>query len=195
MRKRNYRALEFFRLPVRWDQDERRLRGRFGLRGIAMYVELLQEIFGEGYALRWSEDDQSDFAQAHGIEEADLAALVAFAAERGLFDAGLLARGILTGAGVQETWREVARACRWKVADIEPGLAVKSPGLSSEDTAQSSEDRDQSSGDNGLSSASRTYLQNKRIQGQDGRLGEALAALAASFPERREALEEGEKVV
>lgn len=79
------------------------LEARFGIKGFAIYVKLLQRIYGdEGYYCLWDSEISDVFASKNGVNATLVSSVVDFLVKRGLFDSDKFdSLGILTSAAIQ----------------------------------------------------------------------------------------------
>lgn len=84
----------------------KRLKKDFGCNGIAVYDYILCEIYRvRGCFLEWDEEYTAfDVAEYFGIKESVVREIVRYCGSVGLFDKGLLSRGIVTSASIQRRY-------------------------------------------------------------------------------------------
>lgn len=94
-------------LDDKWDL----LEARFGLKGFAIAIKLLQRIYGgEGYYCRWDEDISLVFAKNVGADASLVSNIVDFMVRRGLFDSDKFNNlGILTSTTIQKHYLHTKR--------------------------------------------------------------------------------------
>lgn len=101
--------LDYFELDCRMDEKVRLLQAEFGLKGFAVFVKLLQEIYGEnGYYCEWTQDRELLFASENGLNSGSLQLLrdiVSACIRRNIFSERLFKEyGILTSQGIQKQY-------------------------------------------------------------------------------------------
>lgn len=100
------------------DRKIKRLKHAFGCSGMAVYDYLLCEVYRDrGCFLVWDEDTAFDVAEYFGLRVNTVKEIVAYCGVVGLFDAGLLSRGMITSKAIQKRYLEMAsRARRQNIA-------------------------------------------------------------------------------
>lgn len=101
--------LDYFELDCRMDEKVRMIQAEYGLKGFAVFVKLLQEIYGEnGYYCEWTRDRELLFASENGLDNGSLQLLrdiVSACIRRNIFSERLFKEyGILTSHGVQKQY-------------------------------------------------------------------------------------------
>ena len=107
--RQNKVYLEYFELDCHMDEKVRLIQAEYGLKGFAVFVKLLQEIYGGyGYYCEWTQDRELLFASENGLNNGSLQLLrdIVFACiRRGIFSEKLFKEyGILTSSGVQKQY-------------------------------------------------------------------------------------------
>ena len=108
-------GLDYFELDCHMDEKVRLIQAEFGLKGFAVVVLLLQEIYGgRGYYMTWDEDRSLLFMSEHGATGGDknlIQEIVAACIRRGIFSEELFRKyQILTSSGIQKRYlKAVAR--------------------------------------------------------------------------------------
>ena len=102
-------SLDYFELDCHMDEKVRLLQAEYGLKGFAVFVKLLQEIYGEnGYYCEWTTDRELLFASETGLNNGSIQLLrdiVSACIRRNLFSEKLFKKyGILTSSGVQKQY-------------------------------------------------------------------------------------------
>lgn len=100
------------------DRKIKRLKHAFGCSGMAVYDYLLCEVYRDrGCFLVWDEDTAFDVAEYFGLKVNTVKEIVAYCGVVGLFDTGLLSRGMITSKAIQKRYLEMAsRARRQNIA-------------------------------------------------------------------------------
>ena len=112
-------GVDYFPLDTTWETNMKLVKARFKLTGVGCIVELWKEVYRQGYAMTWDPDTQLLFASENGIEIEQLQAIVAFAADRGIFDARMLQnQGLLTSHGIQKRWKRIVKESGRKTTQI-----------------------------------------------------------------------------
>lgn len=101
--------LDYFELDCHMDEKVRMIQAEYGLKGFAVFVKLLQEIYGEnGYYCEWTQDRELLFMSENGLNSGSLQLLrdiVSACIRRNIFSERLFKKyGILTSSGVQKQY-------------------------------------------------------------------------------------------
>lgn len=144
------KGLSYFPLVTEWDTKAKLVHAKYGLLGIGCLIALYQDIYREGYALKWDEDTELLFSATNKIPVPKLREIIKFSIERGIFDNGVLDKyKTLTSHGIQKQWVAVAKASHRKIIAIDPNLCLLSPDeLITEKTQPTDSGRGVSSGGN-----------------------------------------------
>lgn len=107
--RQNKVGLDYFELDCHMDEKVRLLQAEYGLKGFAVFVKLLQEIYGEhGYYCEWTQDRELLFASENGLNSGSVQLLrdiVSACIRRNIFSERLFKEyGILTSAGIQKQY-------------------------------------------------------------------------------------------
>lgn len=107
--RQNKVGLDYFELDCHMDEKVRLVQAEYGLKGFAVFVKLLQEIYGGyGYYCEWTQDLELLFASENGLSNGSLQLLndiVAACIRRNIFSERLFTEyGILTSSGVQKQY-------------------------------------------------------------------------------------------
>lgn len=107
--RQNKVGLDYFELDCHMDEKVRLLQAEYGLKGFAVFVKLLQSIYGErGYYCEWTQDTELLFASENGLNNGSLQLLreiVSACIRRNIFSDRLFKEyGILTSEGVQKQY-------------------------------------------------------------------------------------------
>ena len=107
--RNNKSYLEYFELDCHMDDKVKLVQAEFGLKGFAVFVKLLQEIYGgNGYYCEWTQDRELLFASENGLSNGSLQLLrdiVSACVRRNIFSERLFKEyGILTSSGVQKQY-------------------------------------------------------------------------------------------
>lgn len=107
--RNNKIGLEYFELDCHMDSKIRLIQAEFGLKGFAVFVKLLQEIYGEhGYYCEWTQDKELLFASENGLNSGSsglLQEILSACIRRDIFSEKLFNKyGILTSSGVQKQY-------------------------------------------------------------------------------------------
>ena len=107
--RQNKVGLDYFELDCHMDEKVRLIQAEYGLKGFAVFVRLLQEIYGGcGYYCEWTQDRELLFASENGLNGGSqklLGDIVAACIRRNIFSERLFKEyGILTSSGVQKQY-------------------------------------------------------------------------------------------
>lgn len=107
--RQNKVNLDYFELDCHMDDNVKLVQAEYGLKGFAVFVKLLQKIYGErGYYCEWTPDQELLFASENGLNGGSLQLLrdiVSACIRRNLFSDRLYEEyGILTSSGVQKQY-------------------------------------------------------------------------------------------
>ena len=107
--RQNKVGLDYFELDCHMDEKVRLIQAEYGLKGFAVFVKLLQEIYGgNGYYCEWTQDRELLFASENGLSNGSLQLLrdiVSACVRRNIFSERLFKEyGILTSSGVQKQY-------------------------------------------------------------------------------------------
>lgn len=107
--RQNKVGLDYFELDCHMDEKVRLVQAEYGLKGFAVFVKLLQSIYGErGYYCEWTQDTELLFASENGLNNGSLQLLrdiVSACIRRNIFSERLFKEyGILTSAGIQKQY-------------------------------------------------------------------------------------------
>ena len=107
--RQNKVGLDYFELDCHMDEKVRLMQAEYGLKGFAVFVKLLQEIYGgRGYYCEWTQDRELLFASENGLNNGSLQLLrdiVSACIRRNIFSERLFKKyGILTSSGVQKQY-------------------------------------------------------------------------------------------
>jgi len=107
--RQNKVCLDYFEFDCHMDEKVRLIQAEYGLKGFAVFVKLLQEIYGGcGYYCEWTQDRELLFASENGMNGGSqqlLGDIVAACIRRNIFSERLFKKyGILTSSGVQKQY-------------------------------------------------------------------------------------------
>ena len=107
--RQNKVGLDYFGLDCQMEEKVRLIQAEYGLKGFAVFVKLLQRIYGEnGYYCEWTQDSELLFMSENGLDSGCLQLLreiVSACIRRNIFSERLLKEyGILTSSGVQKQY-------------------------------------------------------------------------------------------
>lgn len=107
--RQNKVGLDYFELDCHMDEKIRLVQAEYGLKGFAVFVKLLQEIYGGyGYYCEWTQDRELLFASENGLNGGSqqlLGDIVEACIRRNIFSERLFKEyGILTSSGVQKQY-------------------------------------------------------------------------------------------
>lgn len=107
--RQNKVGLDYFELDCHMDEKVRLVQVEYGLKGFAVFVKLLQEIYGGyGYYCEWTQDRELLFASENGLNGGSqqlLGDIVEACIRRNIFSERLFKEyGILTSSGVQKQY-------------------------------------------------------------------------------------------
>lgn len=97
-------GLDWFGLDVTMDTKVELLEAEYGLKGFAVFVKLLQRIYGgDGYYCEWNEEVELLFSRRINEGRSFVSEVVQAAIKRGIFDREKFEKfGILTSRGIQK---------------------------------------------------------------------------------------------
>ena len=109
MGRQNKVGLDYFELDCHMDDKVRLIQAEYGLKGFAVFVRLLQSIYGEnGYYCEWTQDRELLFASENGLDSGSVQLLrdiVSACIRRDIFSERLFKEyGILSSTGVQKQY-------------------------------------------------------------------------------------------
>lgn len=105
----------------------KRLKKDFGPTGIAVYDYILCEVYRvKGCFLEWDDSTAFDVADYFGIKESLVKEIVGYCGVVGLFNKGLLTRGIITSLSIQSRFREMCLKAKRRVDQIPEICAINS---------------------------------------------------------------------
>lgn len=107
--RQNKVGLDYFELDCQMEEKVRLIQAEYGLKGFAVFVRLLQKIYGEhGYYCEWTQDSELLFVSENGLNSGSLQLLrdiVSACIRRNIFSERLFKEyGILTSSGVQKRY-------------------------------------------------------------------------------------------
>ena len=107
--RQNNVGLDYFELDCQMEEKVRLIQAEYGLKGFAVFVKLLQKIYGErGYYCEWTQDSELLFMSENGLDSGCLQLLreiVSACIRRNIFSERLYKEyGILTSSGVQKQY-------------------------------------------------------------------------------------------
>lgn len=104
-------GIDYFSFDVAMDTKVELLEAEFGLKGFAVFVKLLQRIYGEhGYYCEWNDEVALLFSKKIGEGCNVVSEIVQASIKRGLFNEQIfLNYGILTSGGIQKRFFEAVK--------------------------------------------------------------------------------------
>lgn len=105
--RQNKVYLEYFEMDCHMDEKVRLIQAEYGLKGFAVFVKLLQEIYGgHGYYCEWNKDRELLFASENGLNGGSLLNdIVSACVKRKLFSERIYSEyGVLTSTGIQKQY-------------------------------------------------------------------------------------------
>lgn len=107
--RQNKVGLDYFELDCYMDEKVRLIQAEYGLKGFAVFVRLLQKIYGEnGYYCEWTQDRELLFMSENGLSSGSqklIRDIVNACIRRDIFSDKLFKKyGILTSSGVQKQY-------------------------------------------------------------------------------------------
>ena len=104
--RQNKVGLDYFELDCHMDEKVRLIQAEFGIKGFAVFVKLLQEIYSSyGYYCEWNRDRELLFASETGLNNGCLKEIVNACIKRNLFSEHLYNKyGVLTSTGIQKQY-------------------------------------------------------------------------------------------
>ena len=141
----NKTGLSYFGIDTDIFQDRKikRLKKTFGCAGIAIYIYLLCDVYGDkGCVLVWDEDCAFDVAEYLGVKESLVNGVVKYCGAVGLFNEELLSCGIITSKSIQRRYIEMCKRARRSSANIpeEWRLITEESGKITEECGEITED-------------------------------------------------------
>lgn len=99
-------SIPYFPFYVTQDDKIKLLEAEFGLKGFAVYIHLLQHIYGgKGYYACWNKDVSLMFSRDYGVGVNDVSEIVNGCLRRGIFDGDIYdSYGVLTSKEIQECY-------------------------------------------------------------------------------------------
>ncbi len=143
------KGLDYFPWDCHEDIKVRLLQGAFGLVGFAIFVKLLERIYGEeGYYMEWNEDIALLFTLENNADRIKVLDVVDECIKRGLFDQEMFQKySILTSRGIQKRYLMMTeKRTGTKILDEYALLSAQSELVSVEKTGVSSPKTDVSDG-------------------------------------------------
>ena len=118
------RSLDYFSIDCTLEDSVKLIEAEFGLTGFALWVKLLQRIYGgEGYFCQWSDEVALLFARENGVGGKVVSEVVSACLKRGIFSEDKFKQyGVLTSHGIQS--RFLLAAERRKGFEIDPRYAL-----------------------------------------------------------------------
>ncbi len=112
-------GLDYFSLDVQFEPKIKMLEVKTGMAGIGILTTLWQDIYSQGYWIKFGKDELDLFCHEHAVEESFMKFTLDEMMNRNIFDSGLYGKyGILTSKGIQKRYFEVAtRRKRVEVVD------------------------------------------------------------------------------
>lgn len=159
-------GVDYFPLDVAMDTKVELLEAQFGLKGFAVFVKLLQYIYGgHGYYGEWTEDIGLLFSRKISEDRNLVSDIVQTALRRGLFHKGLYDKySILTSKGIQERYFEMTKKRKIEKVQKEYLLVHGAQNIiSAELTPVSAELTGVSSGDNSQSKEKEIKLKESKL--------------------------------
>lgn len=100
------KGLDYYPVDTDMFQDIkiRRLARRCKRESIALYLQILCDIYKHSFYLQWDDDYCFELAEQSGMSERGLKNVVAYMAEIGLFDEKMFRKGILTSCAIQRRY-------------------------------------------------------------------------------------------
>lgn len=114
-------GLSYFAVDTDIFQDRKikQLKRNFGCPGIAILFYLLAEVYRDkGCGLEWDENTALDVADYLGVKETLVDEVVKYCGAVGLFDATLLASGIITSEAIQHRYVEMSKRAKRTTIEI-----------------------------------------------------------------------------
>ena len=106
-------GIDYFPLDVHTDDKFKFIEIKFGLKGFAIIIKLLQRIYASGYWCKFGEDESLIFAHENNIENSLLNEIVDEAIKRRIFSSEMHEKHqILTSSGIQKRYKEIVKRRR-----------------------------------------------------------------------------------
>lgn len=156
--RNNKAGLDYFELDCHMDSKVRLIQAEFGLKGFAVFVKLLQEIYGEhGYYCEWTKDKELLFASENGLNSGSsglLHEIVEACIKRDIFSEELFRKyGILTSEGVQKQYLKAT--VKRKVISMKKEYLLLNEPKNKEEVARNSNNDGRNSNNDGRNGQSR----------------------------------------
>jgi Domain of unknown function (DUF4373) len=103
-------GVDYFPLDVHLDNKFKFIEIKFGLKGFAVVVKMLQNIYSQGYWAKWDEDEKLLFANENRLDFQEVEDITNESIEREIFNKDVYQRySVLTSIGIQTRYKEIVR--------------------------------------------------------------------------------------
>lgn len=138
-------GLDYFPMDVDLDNKFELIEAKHGLKGFAVIIKLYQEIYREGYFLKWDEEKALIFGKKNGLSIAEVDAILTDCFHYGIFEKRIFSRyKVLTSAGIQKRFvsaisrRKEVKFCKsLMLTDVNPLVNVNINWVNASNKAQS----------------------------------------------------------
>jgi len=145
----NKTGFNYYNVDTDRYQDIRikRLKKDFGCTGIAVYDYILSEVYRDkGCFSEWDESRAFDVAEYFGLKESTVEEIVKYCGVVGLFEKGLLSRGIVTSQSIQKRYLEMCVRAKRNNCKIPDSIKIQEESkIVTEETAKLPEECTQNS--------------------------------------------------
>jgi hypothetical protein len=145
----NKTGFNYYNVDTDRYQDIRikRLKKDFGCTGIAVYDYILSEVYRDkGCFSEWDESRAFDVAEYFGLKESTVEEIVKYCGVVGLFEKGLLSRGIVTSQSIQKRYLEMCVRAKRNNCKIPDAIKIQEESkIITEETAKLPEECTQNS--------------------------------------------------
>ena len=117
-------GVDYFPLDIHLDDKFKFIEIKFGLKGFAVIIKLLQKIYSYGYWYGWEDDEKLIFAHENNIDADLLENIISESLKRDIFNKSMYERhNILTSTGIQKRYQEIVKR-RKNVEIVEEYLLI-----------------------------------------------------------------------
>lgn len=117
-------GVDYFPLDIYLDDKFKFIEIKFGLKGFAVIIKLLQKIYSYGYWYGWEDDEKLIFAHENNIDVDLLENIISESLDRDIFNKSMYERyNILTSTGIQKRYQEIVKR-RKNVEIVEEYLLI-----------------------------------------------------------------------
>lgn len=103
-------GVDYFPLDVHLDNKFKFIEIKFGLKGFAVVIKMIQNIYSQSYWMKWGEDEKILFASENKIDFNEVESITSECVKRDIFNLNLYEQHeILTSKGIQTRYKEIVR--------------------------------------------------------------------------------------